>query len=87
MLSEFVGDKMKEEIILELKETAAHIWKDHRCKAVGLFLGCVAGISVLIFGFFSTLFVLLCGSLGLYLGIVIMGAVPRLLKNICCRHN
>ncbi len=60
---------MKEEIILELKETAAHIWKDHRCKAVGLFLGCVAGISVLIFGFFSTLFVLLCGSLGLYLGI------------------
>lgn len=44
------------------------IWENHRGKFVGMVLGLVLGTAVLIFGFFKTVFVLLCGLIGLFVG-------------------
>ena len=35
---------------------------------IGMILGVLIGIAVLVFGFWKTVFVLLCGGIGLYLG-------------------
>ena len=44
------------------------MWREHRAKTTGTILGLVVGASILVFGFFSTLFVALCMGLGLYIG-------------------
>lgn len=53
---------------MEPKVLFERIWENHRGKFVGLLLGLVLGAAVLIFGFFKTVFVLLCGLIGLYVG-------------------
>ncbi len=53
----------------EMRLLAADLWQNHRCKAVGLVLGLVIGTAVLIFGFWNTVFVLVCGLLGLLVGV------------------
>ncbi len=58
---------MKEEVKLLLEKA----WQEHRGKLVGTSLGLLLGIFVLIFGFWHMFFVLLCGGIGLFLGIKI----------------
>ena len=53
----------------EIKVLAAELWQKHRCKTCGLFLGLVIGAAILLFGFWNTVFVLVCGLLGLMIGI------------------
>lgn len=53
---------------MEPKILFERIWENHRGKFVGTLLGLVVGAAVLIFGFFKTVFVLLCGLIGLYVG-------------------
>lgn len=53
----------------EMKLLAADLWQNHRCKAVGLFLGLIIGTAILLFGFWNTIFVLVCGLIGLLIGI------------------
>ncbi|MBR3623733.1 MAG: DUF2273 domain-containing protein [Selenomonadaceae bacterium] len=55
---------MKEDIELELK----NLWNNHRKASFGLLLGILLGAFVLTFGFFNTLFVVLCAVLGLLIG-------------------
>lgn len=55
---------MKEDI----KEIVQELWQGHRGKLVGGSLGIVLGISVLLCGFFATLFVLLTGLIGFAIG-------------------
>lgn len=42
--------------------------KEHCGRTIGVVLGFVIALCVLIFGFFSTLFVLICMGIGLYVG-------------------
>lgn len=53
----------------EMRELIGDLWQNHRCKMVGLLLGLVIGMAILLFGFWNTVFVLLCGLLGLFIGI------------------
>jgi uncharacterized membrane protein len=43
-------------------------WHNHRGKLVGTILGIIIGISILLFGFFKTLFIMICGLIGLFVG-------------------
>ena len=52
-----------------MKLLAEDLWQNHRGKAVGLVLGLAIGIAILLFGFWNTVFVLVCGLLGLLIGI------------------
>ena len=52
----------------ELKELAKKLWEEHRMTTCGLLLGLIVGASILIFGFWNTLFVILCGGVGLNIG-------------------
>ncbi|MGL5514243.1 MAG: DUF2273 domain-containing protein [Sporomusa sp.] len=44
------------------------IWQHHRGKLLGMLIGLVFGILVLTFGFFRTLFVVLCAFAGYVVG-------------------
>lgn len=50
------------------KKCISSIWHDHRGKISGFALGFVISLSILIFGFFKTLFVLICAGIGLFIG-------------------
>ncbi|MBR2216662.1 MAG: DUF2273 domain-containing protein [Selenomonadaceae bacterium] len=53
----------------ELKELIVNILRRHRGKAFGTLLGLFVGLCVLVFGFFQTAFVALCGLFGLFIGV------------------
>lgn len=53
----------------ELKALGKELWHEHRGKIVGTLLGAFLGASVLLFGFWKTLFVVLCALVGLLIGI------------------
>lgn len=44
------------------------LWTNERGKFVGTVLGVLFAVCVLVFGFWSTLFVLVCGGVGLFIG-------------------
>lgn len=52
----------------DMKKLVLTAWKDHRGKVIGTALGLVLGMSVLLFGFWKTAFVLFCGLIGLFIG-------------------
>ena len=41
----------------ELQAVALKLWREHTGKCLGTFIGALAGIAIMIFGFFSVLFV------------------------------
>lgn len=55
---------MKEDIVNFIK----YQFSEHCGRTVGLLVGFIAALSILIFGFFTTLFVVVCMALGLYIG-------------------
>lgn len=44
------------------------ILQEHRGKAIGVFLGLVAGILVISYGFWKALFIMICIFLGYFIG-------------------
>jgi len=52
----------------DIKNFMEAVWKNHRGKFIGTMAGFFIGLCVLVFGFFKTLFVLLCTVIGLYIG-------------------
>ena len=56
---------MKENILLFLQDQ----WQSHRGRTAGFLLGTLFGVCVLLFGFWSTLFVILCAGIGMYIGL------------------
>ncbi len=56
---------MKEDI----KQFLEWLWTTHRGCAIGAFLGAFLGICILLFGFFRTVFVMVCISVGIWLGL------------------
>lgn len=57
-------ENLKQELATRLEETLAN----RRCEAVGMVLGGVFAVSVLLFGFFSTAFVIICAVVGWKIG-------------------
>lgn len=53
---------------MEIKFLLEDAWQNHRGKLVGTVLGIVIGASIMIFGFFKTVFILVCGLVGLFVG-------------------
>lgn len=52
----------------EVKALLKDSWENHRGKFLGTLLGMILGTSIMIFGFFKTVFVLFCGLIGLFVG-------------------
>ncbi len=52
----------------ELKQWFGAFFSEHFKRKSGLIIGMLIGISVLVFGFWNTAFVLICGCGGLYIG-------------------
>jgi len=46
----------------------SYILENHRGKAIGLILGLIAGILVISYGFWKTLFICLCIAAGFFIG-------------------
>ena len=52
----------------EIKAYAKAFFETHRTRKIGFLVGSILGISILIFGFFNTSFIFICGLIGLYIG-------------------
>jgi uncharacterized membrane protein len=52
----------------ELRQWIGSFFVEHGKGKIGLLLGLLVGIAVLVFGFWKTAFVLLCGCIGHYIG-------------------
>jgi uncharacterized membrane protein len=50
------------------QELLSEIWQNHSGKITGIIVGMLAGIFILVFGFFSTMFVLFCMISGYIVG-------------------
>ncbi len=55
---------MKEDILNFIK----YQLEEHCGRTIGVVIGFIVALSVLIFGFFTTLFVVICMAIGLYVG-------------------
>lgn len=51
-----------------VKEFFNDCFESHRTRKIGFILGMITGIAILIFGFFNTIFVVMCGLIGLFVG-------------------
>ena len=51
-----------------IKNFVIDLFKGHRTRKVGLIVGLATGVAILIIGFFNTLFIALCGLIGLFVG-------------------
>ena len=56
---------MKENLLRVLQEQ----WENHRGRTAGLLLVALFGIFVLLFGFWSMVFIILCAGIGMYIGL------------------
>ena len=52
----------------DIKRLIEWLWEKQRGSFVGAVFGALLGVSVLLFGFFATLFVLFCTGVGIWLG-------------------
>lgn len=43
-------------------------FENYRTRKIGFMLGMMTGIAILLFGFFNTFFVIMCGLIGLFVG-------------------
>lgn len=51
-----------------VKNFLIDLFDGHRPRKVGLIIGIITGIAILLIGFFNTLFISLCGLIGLFVG-------------------
>ena len=51
-----------------IKKFVVNFFDTYCSRKVGFILGAVTGVAILLFGFFNTLFVVLCGLVGLFVG-------------------
>lgn len=52
----------------DLKNLLEDIWEKHRGASAGAAAGVMLAVSILLFGFWPMLFIVLCGIIGMYLG-------------------
>ena len=51
-----------------IKNFIIDLFESHRTRKIGFVTGLLTGATILILGFFNTLFILLCGTVGLFIG-------------------
>ncbi|MBQ6005126.1 MAG: DUF2273 domain-containing protein [Selenomonadaceae bacterium] len=51
-----------------IKNFVIDLFESHRTRKIGFITGLVAGAAILSIGFFNTLFIFLCGTIGLFVG-------------------
>ena len=56
------------DILNAIKNFVVDLFESHRTRKFGFLAGLVTGCAILLIGFFNTLFILLCGTIGLFVG-------------------
>ena len=51
-----------------IKNFVIDLFESHRTRKIGFITGLITGVAILLIGFFNTLFILLCGTVGLFVG-------------------
>ena len=51
-----------------IKNFVVDLFESHRTRKIGFITGLATGVAILLIGFFNTLFILLCGTIGLFVG-------------------
>ena len=51
-----------------IKNFVIDLFESHRTRKIGFITGLLTGGAILLIGFFNTLFILLCGTVGLFVG-------------------
>ena len=51
-----------------MKNFVIDLFESHRTRKIGFITGLITGGTILLIGFFNTLFILLCGTIGLFIG-------------------
>ena len=51
-----------------IKNFVIDLFESHRTRKIGFITGLVAGAAILAIGFLNTLFIFLCGTIGLFVG-------------------
>ena len=51
-----------------IKNFVIDLFESHRTRKIGFVTGLALGGAILLIGFFNTLFILLCGTVGLFIG-------------------
>ena len=51
-----------------IKNFIIDLFESHRTRKIGFITGLFTGGAILFLGFFNTLFILLCGTIGLFIG-------------------
>ncbi len=55
-------------MFVAIKNFVIDLFESHRTRKIGFITGLVTGGAILLIGFFNTLFILLCGTIGLFVG-------------------
>ena len=55
-------------MFVAIKNFVVDLFESHRTRKIGFVTGLLTGATILILGFFNTLFILLCGTVGLFIG-------------------
>ncbi|MBD3879203.1 MAG: DUF2273 domain-containing protein [Quinella sp. 1Q5] len=55
-------------MIEAIKSFVIDLFESHRTRKIGFITGLITGVAILILGFFNTLFIFLCGVIGLFVG-------------------
>lgn len=55
-------------VLESAKQFFIDCFETYRPRKIGFMLGAMTGIAILLFGFFNTMFVVLCGLIGLFVG-------------------
>ncbi len=55
-------------MIEAIKNFVIDLFESHRTRKIGFITGLITGVAILILGFFNTLFIFLCGVIGLFIG-------------------
>ena len=59
---------MLNKVLESIKNFVIDLFEGHRTRKIGFILGLLTGVLILLIGFFNTLFIALCGLLGLFAG-------------------
>ena len=51
-----------------IKNFVIDLFESHRTRKIGFITGLITGVAILLIGFFNTLFIVLCGTIGLFVG-------------------
>ena len=51
-----------------IKNFVIDMFEGHRTRKIGFVMGLLTGVAILLIGFFNTLFIALCGLIGLFAG-------------------